>query len=117
MPDDRPSPRQRITVWAILLMMLVSLFDLGVFVGSFVLWLPTTMISLGTQIGRLPDILVNWILAGPLFALIGLAAGWLTFFFRPRNGLLIGFLVPLLWLIPLVVLVAMGEGRCAGGIC
>ncbi|WP_394694249.1 hypothetical protein [Hyphobacterium sp.] len=111
------TPRRRITIWALFLMVLVGLFDLGILLGSFLLWLPSTMISLGTQIGGLPDLLVLWILAGPLFALIGLAAGWLTFFFRPRNGMLIGLLVPLVWLIPLIVLVATGEGRCAGGIC
>ena len=117
MSDAEIRPKRRITILAIFLMILVSLFDLTVLAGSFILWLPTSLVAIGTQIGELTEFAVFLLLAGPVFSLIGLIGGWIGFLFSPRIGLLIGLLVPLAWLIAIFVLTATGEGRCSGGFC
>lgn len=111
---DVALPRRRITVWAVLLMIVVSLFDAGVLVVGFAMWLPSMMVVAANASGGMTGGLMTWLMAGPLFAALGFVAGWIAFFFRPRNGLLIGLLVPLFWVLSVFAIFTHAEARCGG---
>lgn len=108
------SPQRRITVRAVLLMLAVSLFDAAVFAGGFAMWLPSMMVVAANANGGMTEGLMYWLMGGPAFALLGFMTGWIAFFFRPRNGLLIGLLVPLIWVISVLAIFANAEYRCGG---
>ena len=115
MSDTAVAPeRRRITVLAVLLMLAVSLFDAAVFVGGFAMWLPSMMVVAAHANGGMTEGLMYWLMAGPAFALLGFLIGWIAFFFRPRNGLLIGLLVPMVWVISILAIFANAEYRCGG---
>jgi hypothetical protein len=115
MVDTDVAPRRRrITVWAVLMMLGVSLVNAGVFFGGFLMWLPSMMVVAANEAGGMTSALMYWLMAGPVFGLLGLLAGWIGFFFRPRTGLLLGLFIPLAWVISVIAIFVQAEGRCGG---
>lgn len=110
----------RITVIAVVAMVVASLVALIIGWAGFQLWIPNVITFSNLQaVSTNPTVeqaVYIFLSAGPLMAGAGLALGWIAFliFRRPGAGWRFALFVPLIWAVAVVAYLALVSSVCEG---